>query len=613
MKILNTTQIRFLIIVLIYSHTAIPGAKAQYYPGGLGNSKLKLWLTAADRTTLQKQGGAQAANGDFIAKWVDKSGNENHAVQATAGTRPVAQTGALNGNAAVIFQNANELLTGPSDAYQTIIGVRNMPGTGHYQSFFASPANQDFSIRGAGDASTYTDGPNGNDWTFNTGATPTQWTNGVQTLNGSNANHIIVASAANPTNATYSINSTFLDRGMNGNDAVYEILAYNTTFNTTQRTILENYEAAAWGLKSVLPTSGYTIFTPPSASTYNKNLIGIGYTGSTDNVLATATGSTDGLALSSTSGATGFLKTAGFLMAAHNGQNNTVINPATVPGVVSANPLTLWTRSWYLQKSGGNASGQIVLSFNFSAYNGATPGVGSVYTLLYNATNGVFSGGTNKLVSTVSSSVSGSTVTFTVSAANLSNGYYTILYSSTPIVLPLTLTDFTSSRQQNTSLLKWTATGTNTIDHFEIERAADGTHFSMIGTAIAGNDNTAEGHYDFTDANPVAALNYYRIKMVDGDGNATWSAVKTIDFATGQTPLLSLYPNPVVSILHIVAANSTGGAQVLITDIQGRAVRMASLPSSGTVDIPVNDLVKGIYVAEINTGTSKYTRTFIKN
>ncbi|HEV9036923.1 MAG TPA: T9SS type A sorting domain-containing protein [Puia sp.] len=75
------------------------------------------------------------------------------------------KTNALNGNSAVIFQNIFQTLTGPSGAYQTIIGVRNIVGTGQYHTFFASPANSDFSIRGGGSGSTYTDGPNANDWT----------------------------------------------------------------------------------------------------------------------------------------------------------------------------------------------------------------------------------------------------------------------------------------------------------------------------------------------------------------------------------------------------------------------------------------------------------------
>ncbi len=593
---------------------AISTVHAQYYPGGLGNANLKLWLTAADATTLQNPGGTQAANGDFIAQWTDKSGNGNHAVQATSGTQPVLQTNALNGNAAVIFQNFNELLTGPTGAYQTIVGVRNLPGTGHYQSFFASPANTDFSIRGGGGATTYTDGPNGNDWTYNTGATPTQWTNGVQTLNASTSNHIIVATAQAPTNGTYSINSTFLSRGMNGNDPVYEIVVYSTSLSTTQRQILENYEAATWGLGSALPTSGYTLFTPPAATSFNKNLIGIGYTSSTDNVLTNAAASTDGLGFTSGSGAPDLLNTTGFLMAAHNGQANTVNVNASIPGIKSTTPISLWTRSWYIQPSGGNTSGNVTLNFNFNQYNGSTPSATATYALLYNATDGTFATGTNMLVTTTATSVSGGTVSLTVNAANLSAGYYAITYSTNPIVLPLTLTSFTATAQQQGALLAWTVQDGAAVDHFDVQRSSDGANFTTIGTvaAIVGGDNA--GNFSFVDDKTLTGVNYYRIAMVQIDGNVSYRGIRTLGTSgtSAAGTSLTVYPNPVVDRLHITTSG-TGPVDIQIVDVQGRVMRRIETSSGNVVDVSVNELARGIYFARIGGSGSGAVYEFLKN
>jgi hypothetical protein len=583
----------------------VSGIRAQYYPGGMSNSNLALWLTAADGTTLLKTGGGQAGSGNGIAQWSDKSGNNLHAIQITAANQPVLQTNALNGNSAVIFQNFGQLMTGPSGAYRTIVGVRSMPGAGHYQSFFASPANTDFSIRGGGAATVYSDGPNVNDWTVGTGATPTQWLNGVQTMNGSSANHILVSAAAAPTNATYSINSTFLNRGMNGNDAVYEIVAYGITLSTTQRRILENYEASAWGLQSLLPAAGYTIFTPPSTTTFNKNLVGIGYTSAIDNVLSTA--SSDGLGLSSTSGATGFLQTTGYVMAAHNGQANTILTGVSLPSISSASSMNRWNRSWYLSQSGGNSSGQVTLSFNFSNYNGSTVSGLPTYTLLYNATDGTFASGANNLVVSTQS-VSASTVAFTVNATNLPNGYYTILYSNTPITLPLQLTDWTATPQKNSSLLRWGITQGNEASHFDIERTVDGSNYVTIGTVTASN-GTASDDYVFTDDQP-AAINFYRLKMVSNDGNAEYSPVRTVEFRSTAT--LSLYPNPATDILHITVEGSAGKIDVSLLDMQGRVVRRIQSGSASVVDLPVRDLAPGIYVAAITAGNQKFLKEWVK-
>jgi Secretion system C-terminal sorting domain len=620
MKTINTFNTRSLTVMLsLLTTTIISQGQSQYYPGGLGNGSLQLWLTAADATTLKKPGGTQAANGDFIAQWTDKSGNNNHATQITSGAQPVNQTNALNGNAGVIFQNINQGLSGPTGAYQTIVAVRSMPGSGHYQYLFSSPANQDFSIRGGGASSVYADGPNGNDWTSGTGSatTLTQWINGTQGLAGSNTNHILVSSAANPTNATYSLSNiitgqAWSGRGMNGNDPVYEILAYNTTLSTTQRQIIENYEAATWGLESLLPSSGYTIFTPPSANSFNKNLVGIGYTSSTDNVTSNAATSTDGLGFSSTTGTTGFLNAAGFLMAAHNGQAATVNTNASIPGLVSSTAISLWNRSWYIQRSGGKNSGQVTLNFNFTQYNGGTPSPASNYALIYNATDGTFATGTNTIVTASSTSISGGTVSVTVIASNVSTGYYALSYSTNPIVLPLQLTAFTVTAQQNTALLEWTMERAAGLDHFNVQHSTDGATFTAIGTVAAAAGDAGSANYTFTDQDPIKALNYYRIEIVNEDGSTTYSGIRTLGSASAGTATVSIYPNPATDRLHVTTSANTA-FNILIVDVQGRVVRQVAVASGNTTDITISDLVKGIYFAEILTGNSKTVTEFLKN
>lgn len=594
-------------------------AQSSYYPGGLGNGGLQLWLTAADATTIRNPGGTQAANGDFVAQWKDKSGNNNHATQATSGAQPANQTNALNGYGAVIFQNGTEGLSGPSGAYQTIVAVRSMPGSGHYQYLFSSPANQDFSVRGGGESSLYADGPNSNDWSYNTGTatTLTQWLNGTQGLAGSNYNQIIVSSAANPTNATYSLSNNatgqaYSFRGMNGNDPVYELLAYNTILSTTQRQILENYEATTWGLESLLPSSGYTIFTPPSANSFNKNLVGIGYTSSTDNVTSNAATSTDGLGFSSSTTNTGFLHNAGFLMAAHNGQAATVNTNASIPGIFSTSAISLWNRSWYIQQAGGKASGKVTLNFNFTQYNGGTPSAALSYAVIYNATDGTFATGTNQIVTASATSISGGTVSLTVTASNLPTGYYALSYSTTPILLPLQLTAFTVTAQQNAALLNWTMEQTTVLDHFNVQHSTDGATFAAIGTVAAAAGDAGSANYSFTDENPAKALNYYRIEIVNQDGSTSYSGIRTLGSASAVTATVNIYPNPATDRLHVTTAANTA-FNILIIDVQGRVVRQAAVASGNAADITISDLVKGIYFAEILTGNSKTVTEFLKN
>jgi hypothetical protein len=415
---------------------------SRYFPGGLGNTQLQLWLDGADNGTLRTTGGQQAGNGDPVVTWYDKSSRSNHATQTQPNAHPVYQSNKLNNLGAVVFSDARKNLTGPLSMHQTIVAVRDLPGAGHYQTLFASPAHSDFSIQGGGGGTNYTDGPKATDWSFNTGNPPEQWYNGTRSLMSSRTPHIIIATAPSRLQNTYSISTSFIGRGMNGDDAVYELLSYDAKLNTTQRQILENYKAAKWGLSSSLPTAGYTTFIPPSITSFNKNLVGIGYTSNTDHFLANpvagANGSTDGLGFSSGTGASDYLNRPGYLMAAHNGQSATILNNARISSISTqgGTGISRWNRSWYLQKTGGNSNGNVTLNFNFDDYYSGNAITSYTYSILYNASDGNFATGYNQLIPANNTMIAGNNIAFQVRANDLPNGYYTLVWSSSAI-LPL--------------------------------------------------------------------------------------------------------------------------------------------------------------------------------
>ena len=388
-----------------------------------------------------------------------------------------------------------------------------------------------------------------------------------------------------------------------------EILLYNTAFNTTQRVIAENYLSAAWN-----QAVSVTKYTPPTTTTYGTNLVGIGYTSAADKFVTNPAGSTDGLGFSSGSGGTDFLNTAGYLMGAHDGQANTVNTNATIWGILSSTAMSKWDRAWNVQKTGGNATGLVTLAFNFSDYNGTTPSAGITYQLLYNATTGTFMSGTNKLVAASSTTVSGNTVSFGVNAANLANGYYTIIYSNTPIVLPIVLSGFTAAKQGNSSLLKWDVVQETNVDRYEIQRRSDANDFMTIGTVAATGNSSTPLTYTFTDNKLATGENYYRLTIIDRDGVVTYSPIRSVDFGTTGTVALNIYPNPVAESLRIGINNPAGLMEIRMINTLGQLVRtVRSTGGARIVEIPVKDLNKGFYVVEVKGDRIKYTQMILKN
>jgi len=614
-----------------------------YYPGGIGNSNLFLWLNASKNSSITQNGANQ------VSQWADGSGNGYNFNQGTTANRPVfGATASPTGKPALTFTSTNSqyLTIGSLPASITFTGgissfavaSYNAPQTAQgWQRIFDFGNGQgsgNFMMgRNGSTANAYYEGWNG--------GTGDQTYTSVNTITNASENlyevvqqagaagslttvaHYLAGVAQTATGqagssktyipAAIARTSNFIGRSNWAADNYFsgtmsEILMYNTAVNTTQRVILENYLSAGWN-----QTVGVSKYTTPTATTYGTNLVGIGYTSSTDNFLADIAGSTDGLGFSSGTTAADFLQNAGYLMAAHNGQSNTIISNATVPGIISASSLSLWNRSWNVQKTGGTAAGAVTLSFNFSDYNGTTPSGANTYTLLYNATDGTFNTGTNNLVTTSSTIVSGNTVSFKVTASNLAAGYYTILYSTSPITLPVVLNTFTVTKQGSNSQLDWSLSDQAGLSRFDIQRAGDGIHFSTIAS-VAVSNGIAAAVYAFTDIQPLPGMNYYRLAMVDQDGTVTYSAIHTLNFETNGNPevTLHLYPNPVTDRLHLAFSNLPGMMNIRLIDTRGQVIRTITA-ASVSVDIPVSDLTRGIYIVEVGTANFRYAREFMKN
>jgi hypothetical protein len=79
---------------------------------------LQAWYDASDASTLfdATSGGSLVAADGAVARWQDKSGNGRHFTQSSSGSRPLRKTSQQNGLATLLFDGANDLLTGPDIA-----------------------------------------------------------------------------------------------------------------------------------------------------------------------------------------------------------------------------------------------------------------------------------------------------------------------------------------------------------------------------------------------------------------------------------------------------------------------------------------------------------------
>ena len=206
---------------------------------------------------------------------------------------------------------------------------------------------------------------------------------------------------------------------------------------------------------------------------------------------------------------------------------------------------------------------------------------------------------------------------------NLPPGSF-IMFIDRPAVLPITLLSFTAQRMPQFINLLWRTTQERNAKGFEIERSTDGLNYLVIGNENATNTpgNTTNA-YQFADKDG-AAVNatgklYYRIRMVDKNGEYNYSQVQVVN------PLLSEYktqimPNPIQnnSVLAIDLP-STGNYHIKLMNSVGQIVgtvwngaREKGRQNISLQVINPSALPSGTYYLQIEGATIKQTISVIK-
>jgi hypothetical protein len=164
--------------------------------------------------------------------------------------------------------------------------------------------------------------------------------------------------------------------------------------------------------------------------------------------------------------------------------------------------------------------------------------------------------------------------------------------------LPVKLIDFKGTAVTQGNLLSWTTAEETGTNHFELERSADARQFTAISqTEARGKAN----NYSWTDVSPLPAINYYRLKMVESNGEATYS--NTVVISNNATPNQSVLvtPNPAHSFIVVTNTNaSLEGSTAIIYDMQGRQHYRFIIAEKQTIH--VGNWPAGGYMLKLETG-----------
>lgn len=180
--------------------------------------------------------------------------------------------------------------------------------------------------------------------------------------------------------------------------------------------------------------------------------------------------------------------------------------------------------------------------------------------------------------------------------------------------LPVTLQAFTGEMRQRSARLQWQTSSEVNNEYIGVERSVNGQAFKEIGRLKGQGNSNKPKRYAFEDEHPAVGRNYYRLAMINRNGQKEFS--RTIQLNNLVAGNLSAYPVPATEVLHIQSVHSAN-TQVTITvmDMTGRRVYTTSLQAGKGVNnfrIPVAQLRNGMYVAMVESADGINRLSFIR-
>ena len=175
--------------------------------------------------------------------------------------------------------------------------------------------------------------------------------------------------------------------------------------------------------------------------------------------------------------------------------------------------------------------------------------------------------------------------------------------------LAIAVDDFWGENATDANQLSWLISAQEEVDHFVVERSADGNTFFDIGKI----DATLFNEYQFTDRNPMRLATLYRLRIVAKDGKPSWSHL--ISLAQDTDVEFEIFPNPSSGRETTVYLNlpAEQTARLDVFDQNGRNVHHQEWTSvaQGVQRLDLPTLALGMYVLRCQTGLQAYTKRLV--
>lgn len=182
------------------------------------------------------------------------------------------------------------------------------------------------------------------------------------------------------------------------------------------------------------------------------------------------------------------------------------------------------------------------------------------------------------------------------------------------IPLPIDLLSFRAYVKEANNEILWETANESGIAKYILESSVDGTVFADLGDVMAKGDD--DNMYTYLHENPQSNLNYYRLRILDKDGQSTYSQVVSI--LRNDKGFYTLSPNPTTGKLNINISGlplQTNRVAYTITDLNGRNLLSKDIvvnAKNAQFSESLKSLPAGMYFVQLSINGKTETQKIVK-
>lgn len=412
-------------------------------------------------------------------------------------------------------------------------------------------------------------------------------TSGKQLYRNGSLLRSIAGSSLYTNHSTQRFNIGGYTSGVNGFVGdVTEVIVFNSKINSAQRTIIDNYLSAKYGL--TLAIQDMYDEDNVANGNYDHDVAGIGRIDAA-NIHNSAQG-TGSVRISNPSD----LNNNEFLFWGHNNGIMQATETADIPSSVEARFDRTWRVSEVNTSNSAVDVGAVDISFDLT---GLGPVTASDLRLLVDTNNDGFFA--DELPISGASDL-GSNV-FGFSGINLLQNNLRFTLSTinrfvTP--LPVVLIDFEAKiKSINEVTISWSTASERDNNYFSVQKSNDGIEWFEFKKIYGKGNSEFLVNYNTTDSKPFIGISYYRLEQIDVSGISTFSDIKIVNNHMAVDYEIELYPNPAKNKI-IVRGIKLKKSEIQVFNILGTNIThllKISQHKNNEIEISIKNIENGTY------------------